>query len=136
VPAISYVAEDGVRLCEGDPAYDFNACKPGEIGRGVGEGWFEFRHSDGTQALTRSGMILLALTDHATNQVTTARQGRGPARRSSGSSRARENPPIFACAKHETSHLVEAIGSIAGTGLRDCRNLSRGLPRPDDSVAV
>ena len=45
---VQYRSEDGVVMKTGDAAYDYYCMKPGEIGRDLGRGWFDFEHSDGT----------------------------------------------------------------------------------------
>jgi hypothetical protein len=47
----SYLTEDGVRLVEGNRAYNYYSMKPGKIGRFAGnmpDPWFDFEHDDGT----------------------------------------------------------------------------------------
>lgn len=55
---LDYVTEDGVRLVEGDEAYDYYNMKPGHIGpASFSKGWFDFYHTDGTQCLLNGERI-------------------------------------------------------------------------------
>lgn len=59
--AISYRAECGTTLREGDRAYDYYSMKPGVIGRpaslSTNDGWFYFRHDDGSELLLNGQRI-------------------------------------------------------------------------------
>ncbi len=53
------VTEDGVKLVEGDRAYNYYDMKPGLIGKESSgfDGWFDFHHDDGTRALLNGQRI-------------------------------------------------------------------------------
>ena len=57
---MEYTTEDGVKVREGDRAYNYYDMKPGKIGRSAGnlpDPWFDFIHDDGTIALLNGQRI-------------------------------------------------------------------------------
>lgn len=52
-----YRTEDGQQVEVGDKAYDYYSMFPGTIEKDAGDGWFEFRHTNGRVVLLNGQRI-------------------------------------------------------------------------------